>query len=118
MLFFFFFSSRRRHTRYWRDWFRRVLFRSELPEASRTAKGRFLGNVLPLRENERIQAVQATRDFNEGKYLVFATRQGVVKKTEFQAYNTPIKADGIIAINIRDDDELVAGRRTDRKSVV
>jgi DNA gyrase subunit A len=84
----------------------------ELPEASRTAKGRFLGNVLPLRESERIQAVQATRDFTEGKYLVFATRQGVVKKTEFLAYNTPIKADGIIAINIRDDDELVAVRRT------
>src|SRR3954470_1361263 len=84
----------------------------ELPEASRTAKGRFLGNVLPLRESERIQAVQATRDFSEGKYLLFATRRGVVKKTEFQAYNTPIKADGIIAINIRDDDELVAVRRT------
>src|SRR3954467_2506612 len=84
----------------------------ELPEASRTAKGRFLGNVLPLREGERIQAVQATRDFSEGKYLLFATRRGVVKKTEFKAYNTPIKADGIIAINIADDDELVAVRRT------
>ena len=84
----------------------------DLPEASRTAKGRALVNVLPLREGERIQSVLATRDFNEGKYLVFATRNGVVKKTEFQAYNTPIKADGIIAINIRDDDELVAVRRT------
>src|SRR4051812_6024921 len=84
----------------------------ELPEASRTAKGRFLGNVLPLRESERIQAVLSTRDFTEGKYLVFATRRGVIKKTEFLAYNTPIKADGIIAINIADDDELVAVRRT------
>jgi DNA gyrase subunit A len=84
----------------------------DLPEASRTAKGRALVNVLPLREGERIQSVLATRDFNEGKYLVFATRNGIVKKTEFQAYNTPIKADGIIAINIRDDDELVAVRRT------
>src|SRR5436190_4941975 len=84
----------------------------ELPEAGRTAKGRFLGNVLPLRDSERIQAVQATRDFNEGKHLVFATRNGQVKKTEFKAYNTPIKADGIIAINIRDDDELIAVRRT------
>ena len=54
----------------------------------------------------------ATRDFGEGRYLVFATRKGMVKKTEFGAYNTPIKADGIIAINIRDDDELVAVRRT------
>src|SRR3954471_5242879 len=84
----------------------------ELPEASRTAKGRFLGNVLPLRESERIQAVLSTRDFTEGKYLVFATKRGVIKKTEFLAYNTPIKADGIIAINIGDDDELVAVRRT------
>jgi len=84
----------------------------ELPEASRTAKGRALVNLLPLREGERVQAVQATRDFNEGKFLVFATRQGQIKKTEFGAYNTPIKADGIIAIKIRDDDELVAVRRT------
>src|SRR5579872_4770923 len=84
----------------------------ELPEASRTAKGRALVNILPLREGERIQSVLATRDFGEGKYLVFASRKGMVKKTEFKAYNTPIKADGIIAINIRDDDELVAVRRT------
>src|SRR5215218_9792201 len=84
----------------------------ELPEASRTAKGRALVNVLPLREGEFVRAVLATRDFTEGKYLVFATKKGQIKKTEFLAYNTPIKADGIIAINIRDDDELVAVRRT------
>ncbi len=84
----------------------------ELPEASRTAKGRALPNFLPLREGERVQSVLATRDFSEGRYLVFATRQGQLKKTEFAAYNTPIKADGIIAISIRDDDELVAVRRT------
>ena len=85
----------------------------ELPEAGRTAKGRYLGNVLPLREGERVQSVLSTRDFSESDYLVFATRSGIVKKTEFRAYNTPIKADGIIAINIRDDDELVAVRRVD-----
>jgi DNA gyrase subunit A len=84
----------------------------ELPEASRTAKGRALVNLLPLREGERVQSVLSTRDFSEGRYLVFATRKGLVKKTEFGAYNTPIKADGIIAINIRDDDELIAVRRT------
>jgi DNA gyrase subunit A len=84
----------------------------ELPEASRTAKGRALVNLLPQREGERVQSVLSTRDFTEGKYLVFATRKGIVKKTEFLAYNTPIKADGIIAINIRDDDELIAVRRT------
>jgi DNA gyrase subunit A len=84
----------------------------ELPEMSRTARGRALVNLLPLREGEFVRAVLSTRDFKEGKYLVFATRKGQVKKTEFLAYNTPIKADGIIAINIRDDDELVAVRRT------
>ncbi|MGN6869409.1 MAG: DNA gyrase subunit A [Solirubrobacteraceae bacterium] len=84
----------------------------ELPEASRTSRGRALVNLLPLREGERVQSVLSTRDFGEGKYLVFATRNGMVKKTEFGAYNTPIKADGIIAINIRDDDELIAVRRT------
>src|SRR3954452_21037272 len=85
----------------------------ELPEASRTAKGRYLGNVLPLREGERVQSVLATRDFSESDHLVFATRRGTVKKTEFQAYNTPIKADGIIAINISDEDELISVRRVD-----
>jgi DNA gyrase subunit A len=84
----------------------------ELPEMGRTARGRALVNVLPLREGERIQSVLSTRDFAEGRYLVFATRNGTVKKTEFGLYNTPIKADGIIAINIREDDELVAVRRT------
>src|SRR5437764_11913550 len=90
----------------------------ELPEASPTAKGRALVNILPLREGERIQAVVSTRDFSEAKYLVFATRGGTVKKTELQAYNTPIKADGIIAINIRGDDELLAVRAVDPEDEV
>jgi DNA gyrase subunit A len=85
----------------------------DLPEASRTSKGRYLGNVLPLREGERVQSVLATRDYAESEYLVFATRQGQVKKSEFQLYNTRIEATGLIAINIRDDDELVAVRRVD-----
>jgi len=84
----------------------------DLPEASRTARGRALVNLLPLREGEEVRAVLSTRDFSEDRYLVFATKQGMIKKTEFAAYNTPIRADGIIAINIRDDDELVAVRRT------
>src|SRR3954452_22444905 len=83
----------------------------ELPEASRTAKGRALQNFLPLREGERIQSVLSTRDFSEAPYLIFATRNGTVKKTDFGSYNTPIKADGIIAIKIRDDDELIGVRR-------
>jgi DNA gyrase subunit A len=90
----------------------------ELPEASRTAKGRALVNVLPLREGERVQAVLSTRDFTETKYLVFATRKGTIKKTELIAYNTPIKAAGIIAINIRDDDELLAVRGVESEDEV
>src|SRR3954452_11804341 len=90
----------------------------ELPEASRTAKGRALVNVLPLRDDERIQSVLSTRDFTESKYLVFATRAGMIKKTELALYNTPIKADGIIAININDDDELVAVRNVDEGETV
>jgi len=86
----------------------------DLPDApSRQSKGRHLGNVLPLREGERVQSVLATRDYGESKYVLFATKSGTVKKTELQAYNTPIKADGIIAIKIREDDELVAVRQVD-----
>jgi DNA gyrase subunit A len=84
----------------------------ELPEGARTSKGKALVNVLPLRDGERVMAVKPTRDFSEGKFLVFATAKGLVKKTEFSAYNTPIRADGIIAIKIRDGDELVQVRLT------
>jgi DNA gyrase subunit A len=84
----------------------------ELPEGSRTSKGRALVNVLPLRDGEKVTAVIPTRDFSENRYLVFATAEGLVKKTEFKAYNTPIRADGIIAIKIRDKDELVQVRLT------
>jgi DNA gyrase subunit A len=84
----------------------------ELPEGSRTSKGRALVNVLPLRDGERVMAVIPTRDFSEGKYLAFATADGLVKKTDFTAYNTPIRADGIIAIKVRDGDELVQVRLT------
>ena len=84
----------------------------ELPEGARASKGKALVNVLPLRDGERVMAVKPTRDFSEGKYLVFATAKGQVKKTEFPAYNTPIRADGIIAIKVRGGDELVQVRLT------
>ncbi len=87
----------------------------ELPEGGRTSKGRALVNLLPLREGEKVMAVIPTRDFSEGRYLVFGTRRGMVKKTEFKAYDTPIKADGIIAINIKKGDELVEVRQTSGK---
>jgi len=85
----------------------------ELPLGSRQSKGRAIVNLLPLRQDELIRAVIATRDYKESKYLVFATKKGVVKKTEFLEYNTPLKADGIIALRMREDDELIGVRLSD-----
>jgi DNA gyrase subunit A len=82
----------------------------ELPLGSRQSKGRAIVNLLPFRQDEDVQAVIATRDFSEAKYLVFATRKGMVKRTEFASYNTPLKADGIIAIKLREDDQLIGVR--------
>ena len=86
----------------------------ELPLAGRNAKGKHIVNLLPLRQDEKICAVINTRNFEEsdGKYLILGTRRGIVKKTLFASYNTKLKADGIIAIKIRDDDELLAVRNT------
>ena len=86
----------------------------ELPLAGRNAKGKHIVNLLPLRQDEKICAVINTRNFdvNEGKYLIFGTKQGVVKKTLFSSYNTPRKSDGIIAIDIREGDELLAVRHS------
>jgi DNA gyrase subunit A len=80
----------------------------ELPLGSRQSKGRALVNLLPLAQGESVRTLIATRDFKEAEYLVLATRKGVVKKTRFAEYNTPLKADGIIAIKLREGDELVA----------
>jgi DNA gyrase subunit A len=85
----------------------------ELPLGSRQSKGRAIVNLLPFRQDEQVKAVIATRDFKEAKYLLFATKAGVVKKTEFLEYNTPLKADGIIAIKMRENDELVGVRLSD-----
>ena len=79
----------------------------ELPLGTRQSKGRAIQNLLPFRGGEQVRAVVATRDFTEAEYLVFATRNVVVKKTAFAAYNTPLKNEGIIAINLREGDELI-----------
>jgi len=84
----------------------------ELPLGSRQSKGRAIVNLLPFRQSEQVRAVVQTRDFGEAKYVVFGTKNGVVKKTELVAYNTPLKADGIIAIKMREGDELVAVRHS------
>jgi DNA gyrase subunit A len=80
----------------------------ELPLGSRQAKGRALVNLLPLAQGESVRTLIATRNFEEAEYLLLATKKGVVKKTRFAEYNTPLKADGIIAIKLRQKDELVA----------
>jgi DNA gyrase subunit A len=84
----------------------------ELPLGSRQSKGRAIVNLLPFRQDEQVRAVIQTRDFEEAKFLVFATKNGVVKKTALAAYNTPLKADGIIAIKMREGDELVGVRHS------
>jgi DNA gyrase subunit A len=84
----------------------------ELPLGSRQSKGRAIVNLLPFRQDETVRAVIQTRKFEEARYLVFGTKNGVVKKTELKAYNTPLKADGIIAIKMREGDELVGVRHS------
>ena len=78
----------------------------DIPERERTAKGMPIVNLLPLQAGETIQAIIDTRDFAAERYLFFATRQGVVKKTAFNEYDNG-RRDGLIALNLRDGDELV-----------
>jgi DNA gyrase subunit A len=84
----------------------------ELPLGSRQSKGRAIQNLLPFRQDEQVRAVIQTRDFEEAEYLVFGTKNGVVKKTKLALYNTPLRADGIIAIKMREGDELVGVRHS------
>jgi len=78
----------------------------EIPERERTAKGMPIVNLLPLQADEHIQAIIDTRDFAGERFLFFATKNGTVKKTAFDAYDSS-RRDGLIAINLRDQDELV-----------
>ena len=86
----------------------------ELPLAGRTSRGKHIANLLPMRQDEKVCAVINTHNFDvsEGKYLMFGTKKGIVKKTLFGSYNTPRKSDGIIAIDIRTGDELMVVRHT------
>ena len=84
----------------------------EVPVAKRTARGTSIANLLSLQESERIQAVIDTRDYETNRYLFFATKNGQVKRTKLTAYDSSRKA-GLIAIQLRDDDELVAVVPTD-----
>jgi DNA gyrase subunit A len=78
----------------------------EIPVASRTSRGTAIVNLLPLQEDETVQAIIDTRDYETMRYLFFATAKGRVKKTRFNAYDSSLRA-GLIAIKLNDDDELV-----------
>lgn len=84
----------------------------ELPLGTRQSKGRALINLLPLGSGETVRAVIATKDYTDAEYLTFGTKNGLVKKTAFKEYDTPIKSFGIIAVNLDEDDELVSVRHT------
>ncbi|WP_417143668.1 DNA gyrase subunit A [Raoultibacter massiliensis] len=82
----------------------------ELPEASRHARGTAIVNLLPLAKGETISAVIATKDFPDDEYLMFATEHGMVKKTSMGLYDRT-RRDGLIAINLKDDDSLISVKR-------
>jgi DNA gyrase subunit A len=82
----------------------------ELPVGSRHARGTAIVNLLPFEAGERIAAIIATKDFPDNEYLLFATAGGMTKKTAMSAYGRS-RRDGLIAINLRDDDSLIAVRR-------
>ena len=84
----------------------------EIPEGGRQAKGKAMANVLSLAENERVATCVPVRDFESGGYVLFATKQGKVKKTELSAFSHP-RAGGIQAITLEDGDEVMGARRTD-----
>ena len=78
----------------------------QLPLASRTARGRPIVNLLPLSEGEHITAILPVREYADDKYIIMATAHGTVKKTALTAYSNP-RANGIIAVNLKDGDQLI-----------
>lgn len=84
----------------------------QVPEAGRTARGLAIVNLLSISQGEKITAVVPVRNFEEDKYLVMITRSGVIKKTDMSAFANIRKA-GLTAVNLREDDELIAAFLTD-----
>ena len=78
----------------------------ELPDAGRDSKGQHVANVMAFQPGEKIAQVLAVRDYDSGAYLVLATKSGLVKKTRLGEYDSP-RSGGLIAVNLRDGDELV-----------
>ena len=86
----------------------------QIPESSRTAKGKAMVNLFPLAEGERISTAISVKDFKDG-YLVMFTKAGIVKKTKLDEYSNP-RSKGIIAVNLDEGDELIVVSRTSGKS--
>ncbi|MBI3994865.1 MAG: DNA gyrase subunit A [Nitrospirae bacterium] len=84
----------------------------QIPEAGRATKGKAIVNLLQLAQGEKITAILPVKEFREDRYIVMATRQGVIKKTPLQAYSNP-RAGGIIALTLGQGDKLIAVRLTD-----
>jgi DNA gyrase subunit A len=84
----------------------------ELPQASRAARGKPIVNLLSLEPNERISAFLSVKEFQEGRFVVFATKKGLIKKTELMSYSNP-RSNGIRAISLEDKDEVIGVRLTD-----
>ncbi len=81
----------------------------EIPEGGRVTRGKAIVNLLQLKRGERVATTLSVKDFEEGKYVVMASRKGLVKKTTLESYSHP-RAIGIIALKIREEDELIAVR--------
>jgi len=89
----------------------------EIPQAGRAARGRAITNLLSLKPEEKLSAVLPVREFQEGRHLLFATRRGLVKKTDLMQYASP-RPSGIIAIALEEGDEVIGVRLTDGASQV
>ena len=83
----------------------------EIPEGGRVSRGKAIVNFLDLKRGERVATTLSVRDFEEAKYVVMATKEGLVKKTELESYSHP-RSTGIVALKIRDEDELIGVRVT------
>lgn len=89
----------------------------EIPEAGRTAKGTNIVNIIPLDQEERIQAAIAIKEFNEDNFLVMGTKRGIIKKTSLSAFSS-IRKNGVNAIKLKEDDELIGVRMTNGNSEI
>ncbi|ATF10544.1 DNA gyrase subunit A [Brevibacillus sp. HB1.2] len=89
----------------------------EIPDLSRTAKGTPIINLIQIEKGERVSAVIPVKEFDEEHYLFFATKKGIIKKTTLESYEN-IRKGGLIAVNLREDDELIGVRLTDGKQEI